>query len=102
MLCKSKIMKEGINMKLKETAKNLAYNDIFDSVSGSLETFTGKLQGIGLVTIVTCLAIIGFMFMFGEGPSRTAKKWLFYVIAGAFLLFGAATLGSTIKDTAGF
>lgn len=89
-------------MKLKEMAQNLVYNDIFDNVSSSLDTFTGKLQGIGLVVIVACLAIIGLMFMFGEGPSRTAKKWLIYIIIGGFILFGAATLGSTIQDTAGF
>ncbi|TRZ39362.1 hypothetical protein CEQ21_07315 (plasmid) [Niallia circulans] len=89
-------------MKLKEMAQNLVYNDIFDNVSDSLGTFTGKLQGIGLVVIVACLAIIGLMFMFGEGPSRTAKKWLIYIIIGGFILFGAATLGSTIQDTAGF
>ncbi|MFP7474485.1 TrbC/VirB2 family protein [Niallia taxi] len=90
-------------MKLKETIiQNLAYNDIFDNVSTSLDTFTGKLQGIGLGVIIACLAVIGVMFMFGEGPGRTAKKWLLYIIAGGFILFGAATLGSTIQDTAGF
>ena len=90
-------------MKLKEMAQNLVYNDIFDNVSDSLGTFTGKLQGIGLVVIVACLAIIGLMFMFGEGPSRTAKKWLLYIVVGGILLWGAGTLGSTIQGvTAGF
>ncbi|EEL25717.1 hypothetical protein bcere0018_53170 [Bacillus cereus Rock1-15] len=41
--------------------------------------------------------------MFGEGPSRTAKKWLMYIVVGGILLWGAGALGSTIQGvTSGF
>lgn len=90
-------------MKLIENiTSNLAYNDFFSNVSTAISSFTSKLQGISLVIIVACIAVTGLMFLFGEGPSRTAKKWLVYIIVGAVLIFGASTLGSTIKDVSGF
>ncbi|ASL62679.1 MULTISPECIES: TrbC/VirB2 family protein [Bacillus cereus group] len=94
-------------LNLLETAKSslptVVYNDFFDSVSSALTSWTGKLQGIGLAVIIFCVCIIAFMFMFGEGPSRTAKKWLMYIVVGGILLWGAGTLGSTIQGvTAGF
>ncbi|MEK4181680.1 TrbC/VirB2 family protein [Aeribacillus sp. FSL K6-1121] len=87
---------------MKHVINNLPYNDFFSNVSNAVSTFTGKLQGISLVVIICCIAITGFMFLFGEGPSRTAKKWLIYIITGAVLIFGASTLGSTIKSVSGF
>ncbi|WMX58527.1 TrbC/VirB2 family protein [Peribacillus sp. R9-11] len=87
---------------LQRVAVQLSYNDFFSNVSSSVKTFTGKLQGIALVVIICCIVITGFMFIFGEGPSRTAKKWLVYIVIGAVLIFGAATLGSTIQDVSGF
>ncbi|EJQ35325.1 hypothetical protein IEE_05543 [Bacillus cereus BAG5X1-1] len=94
-------------MNLLETAKGslekLTYNDFFDSVGNALQSWTGKLQGMGLAVIVFCVCIIALMFIFGEGPSRAAKKWLLYVIVGGFLLWGAGTVGSTIQGvTSGF
>lgn len=86
----------------KETAGKLMYNDLFSNVESAVSTFTGKLQGISLTIIIACLAITGLMFVFGEGPSRAAKKWLIYIIVGALIIFGAATFGSTIKDVSGF
>ncbi|PEM55431.1 TrbC/VirB2 family protein [Bacillus wiedmannii] len=87
----------------KSSLQTVVYNDFFDSVSSALTSWTGKLQGIGLAVIVFCVCIIAFMFMFGEGPSRTAKKWLLYIVVGGILLWGAGTLGSTIQGvTAGF
>ncbi|EJR25185.1 TrbC/VirB2 family protein (plasmid) [Bacillus sp. RA(2023)] len=83
--------------------KLLTYNDFFDSVSNALTTWSGKLQGLGIVVIVFCVCIIAFMFMFGEGPSRTAKKWLLYVIVGGVLLWGAGAFASTVQGvTSGF
>lgn len=87
---------------LQRLGVQLSYNDFFTNVSTSVSSFTGKLQGIALVVIIACIVITGFMFIFGEGPSRTAKKWLVYIVIGAVLIFGAATLGSTIKDVSGF
>ncbi|UYX55852.1 TrbC/VirB2 family protein (plasmid) [Bacillus thuringiensis] len=83
--------------------KLLTYNDFFDSVSTALTTWSGKLQGLGIVVIVFCVCIIAFMFMFGEGPSRTAKKWLLYIVVGGVLLWGAGAFASTVQGvTAGF
>lgn len=87
---------------LKSLTQNLPYNDFFDNVATAVTTFTGKMQGIALGVIVACLVVTGFMFIFGEGPSRTAKKWLIYIITGAVIIFGAATFGSTIKTVSGF
>ncbi|MHA4113400.1 TrbC/VirB2 family protein [Bacillus cereus] len=88
---------------VKSSLPTVVYNDFFDSVSSALTSWTGKLQGIGLAVIIFCVCIIAFMFMFGEGPSRTAKKWLMYIVVGGILLWGAGTLGSTIQGvTAGF
>lgn len=92
----------SVSEKITSIGVGISYNDIFSNVGNSLSTFTGKVQGISLGIVVTCIVIIGLMFMFGEGPSRAAKKWLMYVIVGCFLVFGAATLGSTIKDVTGF
>jgi len=92
----------SISEKMTSVGAKLAYNDIFSNVSKSLGTFTGKVQGIALAIIIACIVITGIMFIFGEGPSRTAKKWLINIVIGAFLVFGAATLGSTIQDVAGF
>lgn len=87
---------------IQRVASSLTYNDFFSNVSSAVSTFTGKVQGISMAVIVACIVITGIMFLFGEGPSRTAKKWLLYIIAGSILIFGAATLGSTIKDVSGF
>ncbi|MDM5335785.1 TrbC/VirB2 family protein [Fictibacillus enclensis] len=85
-----------------QSITNVTYNDFFSNVGSSVTSFTGKLQGLALGVIICCIVITGFMFLFGEGPSRTAKKWLVYVVIGAVLIFGAATLGSTIQDVSGF
>ncbi|AZJ24379.1 TrbC/VirB2 family protein [Bacillus mycoides] len=83
--------------------KLLTYNDFFDSVSSALTSWSGKLQGLGIAVIIFCVCIIAFMFMFGEGPSRTAKKWLMYIVVGGVLLWGAGTFASTVQGvTSGF
>lgn len=92
----------GIIENTKNIISNLTYNDFFSNVESAVSSFTGKLQGISLTVIISCICITGLMFVFGEGPSRTAKKWLIYIITGAVLIFGAATLGSTIKSISGF
>lgn len=81
---------------------NLVYNDFFSNVESAISTFTGKLQGISLTIIIACIGITGLMFLFGEGPSRTAKRWLVFICVGAVLIFGASTLGTTIRDISGF
>lgn len=87
---------------LNKLTTHLTYNDFFDNVKGAFSSLTGKMQGISLTIIIACLVIIGVMFIFGEGPSRTAKKWLIYVIVGGCIVFGATTLGNTIKDVVAF
>lgn len=76
--------------------------NFFRSVENSMNSLTGILQGISLSLVILCLVFVGLMFIFGEGPSRLAKKWLVYIIVGSLIVFGAATLGSTIKDVSGF
>lgn len=80
----------------------LMYNDIFDNLNTSMNTLVGRLQATAMGVIVLCIVIAGFMFFFGENTSRTAKKWLGYIFAGAILVFGATTWGSTIKGVSGF
>lgn len=80
----------------------LVFNDFFSNVQRALTSFTGKLQGISMSVIIACIVITGLMFLFGEGPSRTAKKWLMYIVVGAVIIFGASTIGSTVKDVSGF
>ncbi|QWH03989.1 hypothetical protein EXW52_27995 (plasmid) [Bacillus mycoides] len=83
--------------------KLLTYNDFFDAVSGALGTWTGRLQAIGVVLIIFCIAVAGIMYMAGEEMSRKAKQWLFRIIIGGFLLFGAGVFGDTIQGvTSGF
>lgn len=92
-------MEEGIKMmKLQELAQNLVYNDFFTSVENVIQDWTGKLQTITLSIVIGCLVITGLMFIFGEGPSRAAKKWLIYIVVGALIVWGAATIGQTIYD----
>lgn len=88
--------------KLLIIANNLAYNDIFANVKTSLTSLTKNIQNITMSVVVLCIVITGVMFIFGEGPSRTAKKWLLYIGIGAFLVWGATTLGTTIQDVTGF
>ncbi len=88
--------------KLLIIANNLAYNDIFANVKASLTSLTKNIQNITMSVVVLCIVITGVMFIFGEGPSRTAKKWLLYIGIGAFLVWGATTLGTTIQDVTGF
>lgn len=76
--------------------------DFFDNINKFMGNATGKLQGISLSVVIFCVAVTGVMFLFGEGPSRTAKKWLTYIIIGALIVFGASTIGSTIKSVGGF
>lgn len=89
-------------MNLSKLASKLTYNDFFSNVEDAVSSFTGKVQGIALTVIIACIVVTGVMFIFGEGPSRTAKKWLVYIVIGAVLVFGGATLGSTIQDVSGF
>lgn len=91
-------MKELMTSKLL----NLPTMDFFDNVSKFMSNVTGKIQGISLSVIVFCICVTGIMFLFGEGPSRTAKKWLTYIVIGALIIFGASTIGSTIKSVGGF
>ncbi|MEC2394323.1 hypothetical protein BK717_28795 [Bacillus thuringiensis serovar malayensis] len=87
----------------KSSLQTVVYNDFFDSVRSALTSWSGKLQGLGIAVIIFCVCIIAFMFMFGEGPSRTAKKWLGYIVVGGVLLWGAGTFASTVQGvTAGF
>lgn len=76
--------------------------DFFDNVSKFIANATSKLQGISLTIVIFCVVITGLMFLFGEGPSRTAKKWLTYIVIGAIIIFGASTIGQTIKSVGGF
>ncbi|KRU39992.1 TrbC/VirB2 family protein [Clostridium sporogenes] len=76
--------------------------DFFDNVKSFMDNITSKLQGLSLSVVVCCICITGLMFLFGEGPSRTAKKWLTYIVIGALITFGASTLGDTIKSVGGF
>jgi len=84
-------------LELQNVLYTLTYNDFFSSVKGAIQTWTEKIQNITLAIIVLCVVIVGVMFLFGEGPSRTAKKWLMYIIVGGVLVWGATTLGTTIK-----
>ncbi|EHL64988.1 MULTISPECIES: TrbC/VirB2 family protein [Bacillus cereus group] len=81
--------------------KLLTYNDFFDSVSNAMNSWTGRLQAIGLVTIVFCVCIAGFMFWMGEEMSRNAKKWLMRIVIGAIFVFGAGVVGQTIQGVTG-
>ncbi|HCM90567.1 MULTISPECIES: TrbC/VirB2 family protein [Vagococcus] len=76
--------------------------DFFDNVNKFMSNMTGKLQGVSLSVIIFCVSVTGLMFLFGEGPSRTAKKWLTYIVIGACIVFGASTIGNTIKSVGGF
>ena len=76
--------------------------DFFSNVQRFMSNVTSKVQGISLSIVIFCVVITGLMFLFGEGPSRTAKRWLTYIVIGALIIFGAATIGSTIKSVGGF
>ncbi|EMF0336548.1 TrbC/VirB2 family protein [Enterococcus faecium] len=92
-------MKEIMTTRL---AMNMPKMDFFDNVSKFMSNTTSKLQGISLSVIIFCVVVTGMMFLFGEGPSRTAKKWLTYIVIGALIIFGASTIGQTIKSVGGF
>lgn len=94
-------MKEIMTTKLA-LAMSLPKMDFFDNVSKFVSNATSKLQGISLTIVIFCIVITGLMFLFGEGPSRTAKKWLTYIVIGAIIIFGASTIGQTIKSVGGF
>ena len=81
---------------------NLPTMDFFDNISNFMGNTTSKIQGISLSVVIFCVCVTGLMFLFGEGPSRTAKKWLTYIVVGALIIFGASTIGSTIKSVGGF
>lgn len=91
-----------MNNFMQTISNNLVFNDIFSNVQETLMDLTTNIQGITMSVVVLCIVITGVMFIFGEGPSRTAKKWLLYIGVGAFLVWGAATLGTTIQDVSGF
>ena len=76
--------------------------DFFSNVQRFMSNVTSKVQGISLSIVIFCVVITGLMFLFGEGPSRTAKRWLTYIVIGALIIFGAATICSTIKSVGGF
>jgi len=67
-----------------------------------IANISSQLQGIAIGVIALCIIIAGFMFFLGEGMSRKAKSWLGFIIFGAVLVFGAATIAQTIQTTAGF
>lgn len=76
--------------------------NFFSNVAAMIASITTQLQGIAIGVIVLCLVVVGFMFLFGEGPSRAAKRWLGWIVLGAVIVFGAATIAQTIQTTAGF
>lgn len=92
-------MKDVLMLKLTSFLPKM---DFFDNVGRFMETITGRLQTISLSVIIFCVAVTGLMFVFGEGPSRTAKRWLTYIVIGAIIIFGASTIGQTIKSVGGF
>lgn len=92
-------MNELLKVKL---AVGLSKMDFFSNVSKFMSNMTTKIQGISLSIVVFCVVVVGLMFLFGEGPSRTAKKWLTYIVIGALIIFGASTIGDTIKSVGGF
>lgn len=92
-------MKEIMTTKLAMSPPKM---DFFDNVAKFMTNITSRLQGISLSVIIFCVVVTGTMFLFGEGPSRTAKKWLTYIVIGALIIFGASTIGQTIKSVGGF
>lgn len=95
-------MKEFVVERVNNINFGLSRMDFFDNVAKFMQNTTTKMQGIALSIIVFCIVVTGLMFLFGEGPSRTAKKWLTYIVIGALIIFGASTMGSTIKSVGGF
>lgn len=91
-----------MNKLTQAISNNMVFNDIFTNVQSTLQDLTSNIQGITMSIVVLCIVITGVMFIFGEGPSRTAKKWLLYIGVGSFLVWGATTLGSTFQDVSGF
>ncbi|MBE7106149.1 TrbC/VirB2 family protein [Bacillus cereus] len=77
--------------------QHLAYNDIFDSVGNIFKAWSGRLQTITIWIAGFCVIVTGIMFIFGEGPSRTAKKWLIYIVAGCIIVWGAAEIVQTVQ-----
>ncbi|PFM62698.1 hypothetical protein COJ48_18300 [Bacillus cereus] len=77
--------------------QHLAYNDIFDSVGNIFKAWGGRLQTITIWIAGFCVIVTGLMFIFGEGPSRTAKKWLMYIVAGCIIVWGAAEIVQTVQ-----
>ncbi|PGZ34537.1 hypothetical protein COE50_05970 [Bacillus anthracis] len=84
-------------MKLPNMLTSIVYNDIFDSVGNIFKDWGGRLQTTAIWIAFFCVVITGLMFMFGEGPSRTAKKWLIYIIAGCIIVWGAMEFVNTVQ-----
>lgn len=76
--------------------------NFFENITTFATNLASDLQGVAMSIIVACIVITGLMFVFGEGPSRTAKKWLTYIVIGSIVVFGAGTIGTTIKSVGGF
>jgi len=77
----------------------LVYNDIFDSVTASIQSIVGRLQLITVVVAILCAVIAGMMFLFGSDAMRTAKRWLVGIVIGCVIVFMAVTIGNTLYNT---
>lgn len=74
----------------------------FDRINNFTSGLSSQLKATSIGVIILCFSITGLMFIFGEGPSRTAKKWLTYIVIGALIIFGATALSDTLKGLGGF
>lgn len=92
-------MTDGLTNKMIE---NMPTMDFFTNVQNFMSNLTKSLQGITMAGIVLCIVLAGIMFLGGEEQSRMAKKWLGRIVIATIVVFGASTIGSTMKSVGGF
>lgn len=74
----------------------------FSNVISALDRLTAELTKVALPVMIIIIIAIGFMWISGDRGAEKGKGWLFKLLVGGFLIFGASILAQTIKSLYGF
>ncbi|MDH6364509.1 hypothetical protein M2139_001500 [Enterococcus sp. PF1-24] len=75
---------------------------IGNGLNEKITEFGNFLKTIAKPSLFVCVILVGFMFFSGNKGAEKGKSWLFWLLIGACLIFGGATVADMIEQTTTF
>lgn len=74
----------------------------FSNLARFFDTVTAEMTKIALPAMAMIIVAIGFMWISGDRGAEKGKGWIFKLLVGGLLIFGASVLAQTLKNMYGF